>query len=213
MTTPLPRVMPCPDDKPIPPPSTASVFRAFARDLAAGRRPWTAETAQFISGQFDELATDWDTTRATGRDDPLRDALTRGGPFPSGPCLELGSGTGLFTALLAGTFPSVASMDLSEQMLRRAEGRSPCRVRADASRLPLAQGSVAAVAAIDMLLFPSETVRVLAPGGVLLWINQLGEDGPLYLSPEEVTTALPGRWHATYADAGWGSWAVLRRAL
>lgn len=47
--------------------------------------------------QFEQLAADWDTTRATGRDDLLRNALTRGGPLPAGPCLELGSGTGLFT--------------------------------------------------------------------------------------------------------------------
>ncbi|MFF0163737.1 hypothetical protein ACFYRY_40430 [Streptomyces sp. NPDC005263] len=66
----LPRVLPSPDGKPVPPPGTADVFRAFAQDLAAGRRPWTAETAQFIAAQLDQLAAGWDTTRATGRDDP-----------------------------------------------------------------------------------------------------------------------------------------------
>lgn len=75
----LPRTMPSPDGKPLPPPGTAERFRAFARDIAAGRRAWTAESAQFIADQFDQLAADWDTMHATGRDDPLRDALTRGG--------------------------------------------------------------------------------------------------------------------------------------
>jgi hypothetical protein len=46
---------------------------------------------------------------------------------------------------------------------------------------------------------------------VLLWINQLGEDGPLYLPTEDVAAALPGQWHAVEGRAGWGSWAVLRR--
>ncbi|MCX5418076.1 methyltransferase domain-containing protein [Streptomyces sp. NBC_00059] len=112
---------------------------------------------------------------------------------------------------LATAFTSVLSLDLSEQMLHQATGRSPARVRADASALPVADASIAAVAAIDMLLFPTETARVLAPGGVLLWINQLGQDGPLYLSAEEVTAALPGLWTAREAEAGWGTWALLRR--
>ncbi|WP_201724797.1 class I SAM-dependent methyltransferase [Streptomyces antimycoticus] len=191
---------------------TAEVFRTFARDLAAGRRSWNGETARFIAAQFDELAAEWDTTRATGRDEPLRDALDRGGPFPDGACLELGSGTGLFTQLLRSVFPLVISVDLSEQMLRQAAGRSPARVRADATVLPLADARVSVVAAIDMLLFPAEIARVLAPDGVLLWINQLGKDGPLYLPAADVVAALPGDWHAVEANAGWGSWAVLRRA-
>lgn len=211
MTTTLPRICPSPGGKPLPPTGTAEVFRAFARDLAVGRRPWDAETARFIAGQFDELASKWDATRATGRDDPLRDALDRGGPFPGGSCLELGSGTGLFTPLLGSVFPQVISVDLSEQMLHRAAARSPLRVRADASMLPMADAQVTVVAAIDMLLFPAETARILAPDGVLLWINQLGEDGPLYLPADDVAAALPGQWQAVEAHAGWGSWAVLRR--
>ncbi|PBC92796.1 Methyltransferase domain-containing protein [Streptomyces sp. OV198] len=167
----LPRVLPSPDGKPLPPKDTAEAFRAFARDLAAGRRPWTTEAAGFLSRLFDQLADSWDTDQATGRDDPVRDALARGGPFPRGTCLEIGSGTGLFTPALATAFATVISIDLSEQMLRRAAGRSPVRVRADAG------ASVGVVAAIDMLLFPDEMARALAPDGVLLWINQLGQDG------------------------------------
>lgn len=211
VTATLPRIWPSPGGKPLPPSGMAEVFRAFARDLAAGRRSWDVDTARFIAGQFDELASEWDVTRATGRDDPLRDALERGGPFPGGSCLELGSGTGLFTPLLGTVFPRVISMDLAEQMLHRAAGRSPLRVRADASALPVAAAHVAVIAAIDMLLFPAEVARALAPDGVLLWINQLGEEGPLYLPADDVAAALPGKWQAVEAQAGWGSWAVLRR--
>ncbi|WP_031170725.1 hypothetical protein [Streptomyces durhamensis] len=139
----LPRIWPSPDSKPLPPAKTAEVFRVFARDLAAGRRSWDGETAHFVAAQFDQRAADWDTTRATGRDEPLRDALDRGGPFPDGACLELGSGTGLFTRLLRSVFPRVISVDL-----------------------PAA----------------------------------------------DVVAALPGDWQAVEANAGWGSWAVLRRA-
>ncbi|WP_329537983.1 class I SAM-dependent methyltransferase (plasmid) [Streptomyces sp. NBC_01450] len=213
VTATLPRIWPSPGGKPLPPTGMAEVFRAFARDLAAGRRAWDAGTARFIAGQFDELAAEWDTSRATGRDDPLRDALDRGGPFPDGTCLELGSGTGLFTPLLDSAFEWVISVDLAEQMLRQAVGRSPLRVRADASALPAADAQVAVIAAIDMLLFPAEIARVLAPDGVLLWINQLGEDGPQYWPADDVAAALPGQWHAVEAQAGWGGWAVLRRRV
>lgn len=213
MTATLPRIVPSPQTKPLPPGDTAEVFRSFARDLAAGRRAWTVETARFIAEQFDHLAAGWDATQATGRDDPLRDALARGGPIPSGPCLELGSGTGLFSEVLRAAFTTVISIDLSEQMLHQAAGRSPARVRADASALPIADTSVSAVAAIDMLLFPDEIDRALTRDGVLLWINQLGQDGPLYLPAQEVAAALPGRWEGVEAAAGWGSWAVLRRRL
>ncbi|MEV6742017.1 class I SAM-dependent methyltransferase [Streptomyces sp. NPDC051104] len=204
-------MLPSPDGKPVPPSGTAEAFRAFAHDLAAGRRPWTAETAQLIAQQFDQLAADWDTTRATGRDDPVRDALTRGGPLPKGRCLELGSGTGLFTPVLGAAFPQVISVDLSMGMLQQAHGRSPLRVQADASALPLPDASVTVIAAIDMLLFPAEIARVLTPDGVLLWINQLGCDGPLYLPAATVVDAMPGTRPATESEAGWGSWAVLRR--
>ncbi|MCT9093780.1 methyltransferase domain-containing protein [Streptomyces sp. ASQP_92] len=174
----LPRTLPSPDGKPLPPNESAGLFQAFARDLAAGRRPWTPEAARFLSDLFDQLAASWDTDQATGRDDPLRDALTRGGPMPDGPCLELGSGTGLFTPVLAAALPTVISIDLSEQMLRQAAGRSPARVRADAGALPAANASAAVIAAVDMLLFPDEIARVLAADGVLLWINQLGTCRP-----------------------------------
>lgn len=188
----LPRILRSPDSKPLPPRDTSEAFRAFTRDLAAGGRDWTAAEAGFLAGLFDELAPDWDTAHATGRDDPLRDALARGG-LPYGPCLEIGSGTGQFTPILASAFPAVISVDLSEHMLRQAVGRSPARVRADASALPAPDASIAVDTASDMILFPTETARILAPHGVLLWINQLGQDGPLYLPADEVADGLPGR--------------------
>ncbi|MFI9568904.1 methyltransferase domain-containing protein [Streptomyces rishiriensis] len=113
--------------------------------------------------------------------------------------------------LLTASFPHVISVDLSLRMLQQAHGRSPVRIQADASTLPLPDSSVTAIAAIDMLLFPTETARVLTHHGALLWINQLGSDGPLYLPAADVAAALPGTWQPTESEAGWGSWAVLRR--
>src|SRR6266487_2558063 len=141
----LPRRLPSPEGKPVPADDTAHVFRTFARDLAMGRRAWKANTARFVGAQFDQLAAGWDRANATGRDDPLRDALERCGSLPAGACLELGSGTGFFTPLLSSAFRRVISLDLSEQMLRQAAERSPWRVRADAGRLPIADGRLMAV--------------------------------------------------------------------
>ncbi|MBO0913868.1 class I SAM-dependent methyltransferase [Streptomyces laculatispora] len=61
--------------------------------------------------------------------------------MPHSTCLELGSGTGQFTRPLASVFPTVISLDLSEQMLRQAAGCSAARVRADAGALAVAVSS------------------------------------------------------------------------
>ncbi|MDJ0343951.1 hypothetical protein QMK19_28010 [Streptomyces sp. H10-C2] len=92
----MPRVLPALPGKPVPPAAQSDAFRAFARELATGGTPWTLQMAHFVSDQFDELAEHWDSTQASGRDEPVRDALARGGPLPHGPCLELGSGTGIY---------------------------------------------------------------------------------------------------------------------
>ncbi|MET8127807.1 hypothetical protein ABZV67_15215 [Streptomyces sp. NPDC005065] len=55
MTVTLPRILPSPDGKPAPPQGTATAFRTFAHDPAAGRRPWTAEAARVLSDLFDQL--------------------------------------------------------------------------------------------------------------------------------------------------------------
>jgi ubiquinone/menaquinone biosynthesis C-methylase UbiE len=47
--------------------------------------------------------------------------------------VEIASGTGLLTPLIAGVWPRVLAVDLSAGMLRRSAARD--KVRADASRL------------------------------------------------------------------------------
>jgi hypothetical protein len=47
---------------------------------------------------------------------------------------------------------------------------------------------------------------------VLIWANQLGDDGPLSVSTPTVAAALGGTWNAVQAEAGWGHWAVLGRS-
>lgn len=175
---------------------------------------WNATKAAEMADRFDVLSRTWDEERASYRPAPLADALGRGGPFLGGSCLEIGAGTGVLTPLLAEQWSDTFSVDLSAGMLAR--GRSGLRVRADASHLPLRTGSQAAVVMGDAPLFPDEVVRVLAPGGTVIWSNALGADAP-YFVPTEVLLAVlekasGGRFEAVTSEALWGSWVVLRRA-
>jgi SAM-dependent methyltransferase len=166
-----------------------------------------------MAERFDQLAPDWDAERGSYRPAPLGDALARGGQWPAGSCLEVGSGTGVLTELLLAVWPAVVCVDLSWGMLAR--GSSGWRVQADAARLPVADAAVAAVVIGDAPLFAAETVRVLAPDGVVVWVNALGRQAPFYLPTSIVVEALASaagiEWEALESEAFWGSWAVLRR--
>ena len=65
---------------------------------------------------------------------------------------------------------------------------------------------------MNAFLFPHEYDRVLKADGAILWINSLAEDTPIHLPVPDVVQALPGAWTAVTSEAGWGLWAVLRRA-
>ena len=130
---------------------------------------------------YDEIA-DWYETEFSGpqlRDDPLeitrclRELLGPG----SGPCLEIGCGTGAHAATIRDLGWSPIGLDSSAGMLAHAAGRLPV-VRADARRLPLPDGCLPAVVTVmahtDMPHYPAlvrEAVRVLVPGGTFVHIG------------------------------------------
>jgi SAM-dependent methyltransferase len=95
----------------------------------------------------------------------------------SGPCLEIGCGTGVRAARLRALGWSPAGVDLSAGMLRHARGRLPA-VRADAMRLPVRgdclPAAVTVMAHTDMPSYPAvlrEAARVLRPGGVFVHVG------------------------------------------
>ena len=165
-----------------------------------------------MTAEFDAMAAHWAGERGGYRPPVLADALARGGPFGPGRAVEIASGTGLLTPLIAGVWQPVLAVDLSEGMLGRSAARH--KVRADASRLPLADGSADAVVIGDGPLFAAEVARVMADGAVLVWSNALGTGAPFYLPTgvliEAMTAATGQAWDATESEAYWGSWAVLR---
>ena len=208
----LPRVVPAPPGKPVREEAARSQERA--RRLAERPGTWDRAQAAAMQADFDAAAAGWEASRGGYRPAVLADALARGGPFGPGPAVEIASGTGLLTPLIAAVWPRVAAVDLSAGMLARSAAAA--RVRADAARLPLADGCAAAVVIGDGPLFAAEAARVMAPGAVLAWSNALGDGAPFFVPVEvlaAVMAAATGRaWDVVHSQAHWGSWAVLRPA-
>ena len=176
---------------------------------------WTGELRHQVEGYFDGLAGEWHTRTSPQRTAVVMDALLRGlGAIdsPVGMAVEVGSGIGTYSNLLAERFPTVMAIDLSLAMLKLAPAGPAHRVQADGARLPVGDSSAAAIVLINAFLFPAEVERVLLPEGVLVWVNSSGEQTPIYLSVDDLVAALPGEWTGTSSRAGEGHWCVLRRA-
>lgn len=189
-------------------------MRTMTRRIA-GLAPggWDARSETLVVETFDQLAPEWHTRTSPERTAVVEDALNRGlDPLlrRNRLAVEIGSGIGTYSPLLAPRFDSVLSVELSWEMLRRA-GDDSLRVLADGGRLPVSAGSVDAVVLINAFLFPGEVDRVLADDGVLLWVNSSGEETPIHLSTDEVESALPFAVSGHESRAGAGTWAALQR--
>lgn len=187
-------------------------MREVTRQVAFDPDGWSPARRAKVAVLFDGLAADWHTKRLEPqRTAPLDDAYERGGVPPGGRCLEVGSGDGANTAFLAAHHDVVVAADLSLEMLRHAPPELGPRVAADAGSAPLRDGAADVVVLVNALLFPREMDRVLAPGGVLVWVNTAGDHTPIHLSADGVEAALPGPWDGLASEAGRGTWAVFRR--
>lgn len=124
-----------------------------------------------------------------------------------GLCLDLGCGTGLYTAILAATGRTVVGLDCSADQLRLARGRTRALVQADAAALPFADAAFSAVAAVwvftdidDVPAVLAEATRVLAPGGVVACYGV----HPCFNGPHAQPMADGGIIaHPTYRMSGW----------
>lgn len=184
---------------------------------AAGLAPegWTTDLRDDVQQFFDGMAAEWNSRSSEQRKAVVEDALRRGlaelPPSGGGLAIEVGSGTGAYSDLVAQRFQPVLAVDLSFEMLRRAPAGPARRVRADGSRLPVVDRSASAIVLINAFVFPDEVNRVLAPGGALVWVNSSGEQTPIHLSPDDLVAALPGHWSGVSSRAGAGLWCVLTR--
>ena len=189
----------------------------IATRRAAGLDPggWTPELRSEVGAFFDGMSSEWHTRTSPQRAAVVLDALERGlgrRDSRAGVAVEVGSGIGAYSGLLAQHFAAVLAIDLSLAMLRLAPSSSAHRIQADAAALPVRDSSSAAVVLINAFLFPAEVDRILARDGALIWVNSSGEQTPIFLSAEDLQAALPGTWMGTASRAGEGTWCVLRRA-
>jgi ubiquinone/menaquinone biosynthesis C-methylase UbiE len=175
---------------------------------------WTAELRNQVVDFFDDIAGEWHTRTSPQRTAVVMDALARGlgAHVPSGLAVEVGSGIGTYSSLLAERFRTVVAIDLSLAMLKLAPIGPAHRVQADGARLPLRDSSAAAIVLVNAFLFPGEVERVLSPEGALVWVNSSGDQTPIYLSVEDLVAGLAGEWTGTASQASEGCWCVFRRA-
>jgi protein-L-isoaspartate O-methyltransferase len=175
---------------------------------------WTPDLRDLVEDYFDDLAGEWHTRSSPERMAVVTDALSRGlGEVgaPVGTAVEVGSGIGAYSSLIADRFGRVIAVDLSLEMLKRAPYGPAHRVQADGASLPVGDSSAAAIVLINAFLFPAEVERALAPDGTLVWVNSSGEQTPIYLSVDDLIARLPGQWTGAASRAGEGHWCVLRR--
>jgi SAM-dependent methyltransferase len=124
---------------------------------------------------------------------PLAAALLHVRPEPER-ALDIGTGLGDGALLISREFPHarVRGVDLSEEMVRRAqarigldpEGRVAFKV-ADAAHLPFEDDSFDLVAQLNMPPFFAEMARVLRPGGYAIVAASWGSRTPFY-TPDSV---------------------------
>lgn len=186
-------------------------MRKMTRRVAFDEQ-WDARNASNVGALFDGLADGWSQrTDQDGRIASIADALDRGGAPLAGAWLELGSGTGMGTAVARERIQSLVAADLSWEMLVRAPADLAPRLRADAADLPFRNDQFDGLLLVNMLLFPGEVDRVLRAEGALVWVNTVGEQTPIHLPPADVLDALPGEWRGRAGRAGTGIWLVATR--
>jgi len=189
----------------------------IATRRAAGLDPggWTPALRKEVGEFFDTLSGEWHTRTSPQRTAVVLDALERGlgrRDSRTGVVVEVGSGIGAYSSLLARRFATVLAIDLSLAMLRLAPVGIAHRIQADGASLPVRDSSAAAVVLVNAFLFPAEVDRILARDGALVWVNSSGAQTAIFLSAEDLLSALPGKWTGTASQAGRGTWCVLRRA-
>lgn len=219
MITELPPVVP-PSSEPPEADGAAHPMRAVTAEAAFRENSWTSQRAKDVADFFGEMAPVWNQRVPPEELDGILDALERGGVPKGGCCIEVGAGTGHATRHLRYWCESVIAIDISEEMLHRLDPALAPRVLADGSRLPFPDGAADVIALANMFLFPAEVVRLLAPGGRVIWYNGIGEQTPIHLSAEEIIQALnkypapsssEAAWQATASRWGHATWCVLER--
>jgi SAM-dependent methyltransferase len=161
-----------------------------------------------MRGQFDRLASRWNSIRSEEAFAPLRQAVDAI-PAPPARVLDLGTGTGLAAFALARRFPEaeVVGVDVAPRMIDEGQRNTPpelaARVRfeqADAAQLPFEDDSFELVSLVNMIPFFDELERVAAPGGHVVFSFSSGPETPIWVPPERLRAELGRRGFADFAE-------------
>ena len=206
-----------------PPTRVRLIGRALSASIS--RAPWLWPLLRKpTASYFDDRAGGWDErTGAPGVDHlaPLALAVTKIDRRPER-ALDIGTGTGVAALFVAREFPfaSVRGVDISEEMVRKAQakvGLDPsARVAfrvADASSLPFEDGSFDLVTQLNMPPFFGEIARVLRHGGHAIIAASSGSSTPFF-TPDAVLERgfrRHGMTRVTAGEIGRGSYFVARK--
>jgi ubiquinone/menaquinone biosynthesis C-methylase UbiE len=191
-------------------------FARLATDVVVRRPVLWPLFRRLTERTFDRIAPQWDSIRSPESFAPFEAALASV-EGPIGDVLDLGTGTGAGAAAVLGRFPDahVVGADLSEEMLALARANVPNAEfrRADASALPFEDGSFDLVTHANMIPFFDELARVLRPGGTALFAFSIGDETPIYVTPERLRAELARRGFTDFADfaAGRGTALTARK--
>jgi ubiquinone/menaquinone biosynthesis C-methylase UbiE len=152
---------------------------------------------------FDNAAAEYDAARPSYPAALFDELAARAGPLTGQLVLDCGAGTGISSRQLAERGAVVVSLDIGEQMLRRAQARSPgsAFVLADGHRMPIRSGCADLVTFaqswhwFDQRIGPAEVARVLRPGGLwAAWWNRAKADGERWFEEyrELLSSSCPG---------------------
>jgi SAM-dependent methyltransferase len=139
-----------------------------------------------MTSLFDQAAEQYDAARPSYPSSVLDELERRAGPLCGRIVLDFGAGTGIASRQLASRGATVVSLDIGEQMLRRAQARSPLTpcVLADGNRMPVRDAAADLVTFaqawhwFDARLATAEVARVLKPGGYwAAWWNRASAAG------------------------------------
>jgi SAM-dependent methyltransferase len=125
----------------------------------------------------------------------------------TGPCLDLGCGTGHYFDAIRASGRTPVGLDRSADQLRLARGRDPRVVQADAAALPFADRAFPTVTALwvstdvdDFAGVLTEAARVMRRGGLLVFYGvHPCFNGPCIENREDGGRVV----HANYRSAGW----------
>ncbi len=172
---------------------------------------------------FDPVAADYDAGRP-GYPDGLFTALEdTTGPLSGALVLDAGAGTGIATRQLTARGARAIALDIGEQMLRRAQARSPemnCLL-ADGNAIPIRSGS------IDLACFAQswhwfdpdraswEVARVLRPGGhwSAWWSHAWADGEPWFETYQRLMEAACPGYRRHHRNSDWSEGSIAQTGL